>query len=167
MFAFYMKDVFDFTASNFAWILVSMALVMALIQGGAMRHLAARYGERRLLLTGLVLMCASMGLIPNASTVAVLMIPLLASAVGRAIAQPPMMAWVSNLADERDRGSVMGTFQSAASAARVIGPLIAGLAYQVSPSWPFRIASGFLVCAIATALVLKASEPTDTSAEPF
>lgn len=160
MFALYMLNVFDYTARDVAFILVAMALVMALIQGGAIRPLAERFGERRLLLVGLVLMCGGIGLVPSAETVGVLMIPLLVSAVGRAIAQPPMMAWVSNLADERDRGSVMGTFQSAASLARVIGPLVAGLAYQFSPNWPFIIASALLVCAILTALALEAPEPT-------
>lgn len=159
MFALYMLDVFEYTARDVAFILVAMALVMALIQGGGIRSLAARFGERRLLLVGLALMCVGIGTVPDAGTVGVLMIPLLISAVGRAIAQPPMMSWVSNLADERDRGSVMGTFQSAASLARVFGPLIAGLSYQISPDWPFRLASVLLVVAIALALALRAPDP--------
>jgi len=161
MFAFFMLERFGYGAPQVAWILVAMALVMGLIQGGGMRRLAERFGERQLLLTGLALMCIGIGSVPIPGSVSVLMLPLMLSAVGRAIAQPPMMSWVSTLAGERERGSVMGTFQSAASLARVLGPVVAGLAFEVSDAWPFRLASALLVCALAVGLTVKAAQPRD------
>jgi len=135
-----------------------MALVMALIQGGGMRPLVARFGERPLMLAGLGLMCVGIGLVPLQPTVALLMAPLLVSAVGRAIAQPPMMGWASMLAGAGRRGLVMGTFQSAASLARVFGPLIAGLLFDRAPSAPFFLASALLVASVALATTIETPE---------
>jgi multidrug resistance protein len=164
MFAFYMIDRFDFDMRQVAFILVGMAFVMVLIQGGGMRRLAERFGERHLLLVGLLLMSVGIGSVPLSGSVALLMAPLMLAAVGRAIAQPPMMSWVSTLADERERGSVMGTFQSAASLARVLGPVVAGLAYEFSPAWPFWLGGMLLACALVTATTVRAAQPRDQPA---
>lgn len=163
MFAFYMLRRFGYEVQQVAWILVTMALVMALVQGGAIRPLVARFGERVLLLSGLGLMCIGFALIPGASTVPLLMVPLLVAAVGRAIAQPPMMSWASMLAAGGQRGLVMGTFQSAASLARVFGPLVAGLLFDRTPLGPFFLASALLVAGIALATTIAA--PAKTHAE--
>jgi DHA1 family tetracycline resistance protein-like MFS transporter len=161
MFAFYMLRRFGYKVEQVAWILVTMALVMALIQGGGMRPLVARFGERALMLTGLALMAIGIGLVPTQHTIAWLMVPLIVSAVGRAIAQPPMMSWASMLAAEAERGLVMGTFQSAASLARVFGPLVAGLLFDRHPAAPFFLASVLLVAsvALATAIPSPATAP--------
>ena len=62
------------------------------------------------------------------------------------------------ISGERERGSVMGTFQSAASLARVVGPIVAGMVYEIAPGWPFRLASVLLVFALALAATLAATE---------
>ena len=82
IFAYWMIDRFDYDARSVAWILVLMALVMASIQGGGMRALAARFGERTLLLTGLVAMAVAFPVAPAMGTVALLLVPLLVSAIG-------------------------------------------------------------------------------------
>ncbi len=158
MFAFYMMDRFGYDVVQVAWILVTMAIVMALIQGGGMRQLVARFGERSMMLTGLALMCVGIGLVPFQPTVALLMAPLLVSAVGRAVAQPPMMGWASMFAATGQRGIVMGTFQSAASLARVFGPMIAGLLFDRAPGAPFFLASALLVASVALAGTIEAPE---------
>jgi DHA1 family tetracycline resistance protein-like MFS transporter len=145
MFAFYMLDRFDFGARQVALVLVAMAVVMAGIQGGGMRRLVARYGEAKLVLFGLVLMSIAFALIPLTDHVGILMIPLMGAAVGRAVAQPPMMGLISLAAPAGERGSVMGVFQSSASLARILGPVTAGLLFDVHRSWPFFLASGLLL----------------------
>ena len=140
IFAYWMIGRFNYDARGVAWILVAMALVMALIQGGGMRSLAKRFGERSLLLAGLFLMAIAFPIIPQMNSIAWLMIPLMISAVGRAIAQPPLMSMVSMRADENARGRVMGVFQSSASLARVIGPIAAGALYDFRAPTPFYLA---------------------------
>jgi len=136
-------------------ILVVMAVLMAGIQGGAMRSLAKHFGERTLMCTGLLLMALSFPLIPYPATLSLLLLPLAVTAIGRAIAQPPMPSLVSMRSDAGSRGAVMGVFQSAASLARVIGPLLAGLLYGLTPESPFHLAGFLFVISAAPALGWK------------
>src|SRR5262249_15712191 len=54
----YMMDRFSYDLRQFAFILGAMAVLMAAIQGGAMRPLAARFGERALVIGGAALLAA-------------------------------------------------------------------------------------------------------------
>lgn len=161
MFALFMADRFGFGAREVAFLLVGMAVVMGGVQGGAMRPLSARHGERRLVIAGMaVLAIAFFGLVESPS-VAWLLVPLTASAVGRGIAQPPLMSLASFRAAEDQRGIVMGTFQSSASLARVIGPAMAGLLYDHSIGAPFLLAAALMAGATLMAVGIPRPEPGD------
>lgn len=153
VFAFFMMDRFGYDARHVAFILVAMALIMAVIQGGLIRSLAHRFGERRLLLCGGILLAGAFAAVPWARPVSVLMIPLAISAVGRAIAHPSMLSLVSSAADEDHRGTVMGSFQASASLARVFGPVVAGLLYDRHLALPFLVAS--LLMAVVVVLTTR------------
>jgi DHA1 family tetracycline resistance protein-like MFS transporter len=150
VFAFFMMDRFGYDAQHVAGILVGMALVMGGVQGGAMRVLAARFGERALAIAGSALLAACFAVLPAFHRVAWLLVPLALSAIGRAVVQPSLLSMTSLAATPAQRGAVMGAFQSAASLARVVGPLAAGVLYDVSQPAPFWLASALLV---ATALL--------------
>ncbi len=163
MFPLFMKDRFGFDARGVAFVLVGMAVVMGGIQGGAMRALAARYAERSLVLVGSALLAVAFLLVPLAPTVALLLLPLGVSAVGRAISQPSLMSLVSFEASETNRGAVLGTFQSMASLARIFGPAGAGFLYDLNVGWPFFLASALMLVVLLHARGLR-SEPV--SARP-
>ncbi len=163
IFAFFMMDRFDYDARQVAFILVFMAVLMGGIQGGAMRGLAARLGERRLLLLGSFLMAVAFAGIPWAGGVALLLVPLSLSAVGRAISQPSLMSLVSVAANPSERGAVMGTFQSAASLARVLGPLAAGLLYDWRSASPFVLASVLMLVTLAVSFGVAPKPGAETA----
>jgi len=154
VFAYFMIDRFQFDAMHVAFILVGMAVLMGSVQGGAIRPLAARYGERKLALTGFAIMAASLLAVPFMPVVGWVLLPLACSAIGRGIGQPPMLSLVSMSAAASERGSVMGTFQSSASLARVLGPTAAGSLYAVHHGGPFVLAAGlmFIACLLAIRL---------------
>jgi predicted MFS family arabinose efflux permease len=160
MFALFMADRFDYGAREVAFLFLGMAVVMGGIQGGGMRALSARYSERSLTVAGTaVLACAFLALV-RAPTVAWLLVPLTASAVGRAIAQPPLMSLASKRAAADRRGVVLGTFQSSASLARVIGPTAAGLLYDRTLAGPFVLAAVLMAGATVLAIGLSRTEPS-------
>jgi DHA1 family tetracycline resistance protein-like MFS transporter len=128
-----------------------MAVVMGAIQAGAMRRLSARFAERSLLRWGSVALAVAFAAMPAAPSVALLLIPLTLAAVGRGVAQPAMMGMASLAAPENQRGLVLGSFQSAASLARVIGPIAAGLLYDRSTSGPFQLAAVLMAGVVALA----------------
>ena len=159
VFAYFMKDRFGFDAREFGLLLVAMAVVMGTIQGGGMKALAARFGERTLVVTGSLLLAVAFLAIPFAPVIGFLFAVLTVAAVGRAITQPPLMSLASHVATPKTRGIVMGTFQSSASLARVVGPLAAGL-YDLYPVAPFHLAGGLFlgVAFLGTALPVRMSE---------
>ena len=154
-FAFFMSHRFGYDELGVAMVMLAMAIVMGGIQGGGMKRLANLFQERRLVLGGLACMTVAFALVPETASVAWLMPPLALAAIGRALAQPPMMSLVSLSADERSRGIVMGVFQSSASAARVLGPLVAGMLYDVGDALPYFAAAGFTAVAFALALAVE------------
>ena len=154
IFAYFMMSRFDYGVLGVTGILIVMAIVMVGIQGGGMRSLVARHGEKTLLVAGIALMALSFAMVPWAPVVGLLMLPLIGSAIGRAISQPSMMGLASFQASAANRGAVMGTFQSSASMARVLGPLAAGALYDWSDAAPFLLASALLVAALATTVAL-------------
>ncbi len=152
IFAYFMIDRFQYDAFRVAFILVAMAVLMGGIQGGAMRSLAARFGERKLALFGFALMAVSLCAVPFMPTVSWTLVPLAFSAIGRAVGQPPLLSLVSLSASPQTRGAVLGTFQSSASLARAVGPATAGVLYQFASSGPFVLAAGLM--AVTTLLAV-------------
>lgn len=162
LFAYFMMARFAYEPWDVAMIMFMMALVMMGIQGGAIAPLAKRFGEYRLLLAGVTMMAISFLMLPYPSRVGVLVIPLIFSAIGRAISQPSMLSLVSLEATPATRGAVMGSFQSAASAARTIGPLAAGFLFDWNDALPFWFAGVLMVITIPLCMRL----PKNETAEP-
>lgn len=148
MFQYFMDDRFGWDAREVAFILVGMAVVMGVVQGGGMKALSARVSERALVSAGSAALAVAFLMLPRMPSVAPLMFPLVLAAVGRGVAQPALMSLASLAAPPARRGSVMGVFQSAGSLARVIGPLAAGLLYDRAIAAPFLLAA-VLLAAVA------------------
>lgn len=157
-FAFLMSHRFGYDELGVGMILLAMAILMGGIQGGAMKRLAARFHERRLILVGLGLTSLAFATIPLPTSVALLLLPLALGGVGRGISQPSMMSLVSMRAEAGSTGIVMGVFQSCASAARVVGPLVAGALYDLNPDFPYLLAAVLTAVAALTALQIRNPE---------
>ncbi|HPG28549.1 MAG: MFS transporter [Spirochaetaceae bacterium] len=160
VFAFFMAHRFGYDELGVGLVMLGMAIVMGGIQGGGMKRLSARFRERRLVLGGLGLMTIAFATLPVPSTVAWLLVPLAIAAVGRGLAQPPMMSLVSLNAEERTRGVVLGVFQSSASAARVVGPILAGALYDAGDALPFLAAAVLVASAGLVALGVRDARET-------
>jgi MFS family permease len=76
------------------------------------------------------------------------------------------MSLASFQADASNRGSVMGTFQSSASLARVFGPAIAGLLYDQAIGGPFWLAAALMgaVVVLAVRFPVGAAQPAPETA---
>ncbi len=162
-FAFFISHRFGYDELGVGLVMLAMAIVMGGIQGGGMKRLSERFAARQLVITGLGLMSLAFLFVPASSSVAFLMLPLGVAAVGRGISQPPMMSLISLAADEGSRGLVMGVFQSTASAARVFGPIAAGLLYDLGQPFPYWLAAALTFVALLLALGLGASHPPEAS----
>lgn len=158
LFAYFMMDRFSYDAAQVAFILVFMAFVMILVQGGGLRVLLKRVGEPRLLQAGAILLVPSLAVVPFVPSVRWLLVPLAISAIGRAFCYPAMMGLIANAAPPHRRGAVMGTFQSSASLARVLGPFAAGFLYEWSRPAPFVAAGTLMLAVLAIGVALPLPE---------
>lgn len=79
--------------------------------------------------SGLVLMALGLALLPLSRQMAPLLVATSALALGMGAMQPSLNSLISRRATAEAQGEVMGVAQSAASLARVIGPLIAGFLF--------------------------------------
>jgi DHA1 family tetracycline resistance protein-like MFS transporter len=148
-----------------AFALFAAALVAVVMQGGLVRILAPALGERRLAQLGIasyVLGLLLVGLAGNSLTAAAL--GLVFCGAGMGAFSPSASALASRQSDGADRGAVMGTYQSATSLARVIGPFVAGPVYALwGANSPFIAAA--CITAPAALLIMRSQGGNTADAE--
>src|SRR5690606_24365565 len=107
-----------------------LGLVMVFIQGGAIGPLTRRFGESKLLGWGYVLGIAGLVFFVYSPNLALALCFLGFLSVSRALLHPSLSSLASRGTAPEIRGATMGAFHSASSLARVLGPVIAGAAYE-------------------------------------
>ncbi len=159
--------------------LAVVGLTAAIVQGGLIRVLIPRLGEKRAVVIGLSISATAFllyGLAPEGWMIYVILV---FSALG-GIGGPAMQGLISRTVAANEQGSVQGSLASLASISGVIGPLIATSAfgYFISSSAPVQLPgiAFFLSSAfIAVALLIAArtfrnpaySTPRDAELEPI
>lgn len=129
-----------------------MGLVAVIVQGGLVGPLSRRFGERRLVRTGAVLVGAGMATLPLTGDVAGLMASLAGLVVGVCITGPSMSSLISRRAGAGERGAVLGIAYSSGGLARIVGPAWAGWGFVT-----FGRDSPYLAGAAVMALMLLLS----------
>lgn len=146
---------FAYSPRDNAWMFVFVGLVVAFVNGGVVRRLAPRLGEKRLVLTGLALLIPGFGLIAAADGQGVFFAGLGCMAVGSALAMPCLSALVSRYAPEERQGFVLGTFRSLGALSRALGPLLGGVLYWTRGSAaPYAVGALLLLVPLFLALGL-------------
>lgn len=140
---------FPFVADRFSWGLDKSSLgfayigiLMVITQGYLIRKWMPRFGEKRVLLAGLLFFTISLLIIPLASTIWILAIAMTILALGNGMMRPPNLGLISNASGADEQGAVMGVTNSLASLGRILGPALGGLLYEkAGVSWPFLCAA--------------------------
>ena len=128
-----------------------IGVVLALVQGLLLRRLVVIFSEATLLKAGISMVLAAMVLIP-VTPVGVWPFFLFATALaggGQALVAPTLLSLVSRLAQDSAQGATMGAYQSVQSLARVVGPLCAGILFDLSgENLPYQVAAGLTALAL-------------------
>ncbi|HTV79536.1 MAG TPA: MFS transporter [Steroidobacteraceae bacterium] len=145
--------------------LFGAAFVAVLMQGGLVRVLAPRIGERRLAQGGVAFYVAGLLVVAlAANSLLAAALGLLLCGAGMGAFSPSASALASRQSHGDNRGAVMGTYQSATSLARVIGPFVAGPVYAFwGTNSPFIAAA--CITAPAALLIWRAADSA-TDDEP-
>ena len=121
-------------------LLMWAGILSATIQGGLIRKLVPKFGERKLLLTGLAMNAAGFALFPFGPSYASFYVLIVLISGGSALLTPSLSAMISKSADPSEQGAVMGLSQGLASLARALGPFCGLLVFTVDRHYPFLIA---------------------------
>jgi multidrug resistance protein len=155
VFPLFTQHTFGWTARENGYIFTYVGFVVVLMQGGLVGRIVRRFGERTLLIAGLVMLAAGLALLPWSTNLALLFISLGILSAGDGAVMPAVSALLSFISPSEAQGETLGFAQGVAGLGRIVGPLAAGSLFAMAgPGSPFLI--GSILVALAVALALPA-----------
>ncbi len=135
---------FALGARQAGYLFAMLGLVSAVYQGGIVRALVPRMGERRLFRYSAVPFAAGLMVIGLSTDLRLLLAGLVLLGIGYGGAVPAVLGLLSRAASPERQGGVLGVGQSVGSFARVLGPSMAGALFDVRLAFPY-MAGAFLI----------------------
>jgi len=147
---------FDLTEGSAAVVFLGVGVLMSVVQGALIFPLTKRFGSVRLVVYGQSFVAVGMLALGASTTWVALCLALALMVLGAGVATPSLTALVANSADDDRRGEILGVQQSASAFARVVGPPLAGLAFDgIGIGAPYTL--GALLCLTAVVVASKRS----------
>lgn len=114
-----------------------VGIVGAVIQGRYIGSLTSRFGEKRLALTGAVILALFLALLHGRDAIWSIALVSIGIAVGNSLITPSLNSIASRGSDATAQGRTMGLMGSAGSVGRVVGPILSGplAAWHLKPFW--------------------------------
>ena len=154
-FPLFCKQVLSLPAEKVGLLFVWMGVVAVLIQGGAIRPLVRRFGEKKLFLTGNFLLALGLALVPFASSEKMLAAALGVMGVGASLNGPTLISLISKTASPGEVGRTLGSSQGLSALGRVIGPTWGGWLFVFSPKAPFLFTAGVVFITVILGLQIQ------------
>ena len=117
-------------------------VVGAFVQGGPLARAVKRLGEPALIAVSLLLVAVSLAALPFVKTWPLLLGALGMLSIGSSLTRPPVFGLLSQFARADEQGATLGIAHSAASLARILGPIFAATLFDVEPALPYLICAG-------------------------
>jgi DHA1 family tetracycline resistance protein-like MFS transporter len=165
VFPLFTQDAFGWKATQNGYVFTYVGVIIVLVQGGLVGPLVKRFGERALLIAGLILLAAGLALLPISATLALLLVALGILSAGDGLVSPATAALLSLASSEDTQGQTLGIAQGAAGLGRILGPLGAGALFAVGSGLPFVIGAAIMLAAMVLAIPrLPAAKPLHAQA---
>ncbi len=130
-FSLYTMFRFGYDAQHTGYLFAYVGIIAVIIQGGLIGRLVKRFGELPLVIVGAFCFAISLFAVPfvgpAAGGLAALLIGGGVFSLGNSLATPALTSLASKSVGAEQQGTVLGVFQSAASLARAVGPIIAAI----------------------------------------
>lgn len=153
----YIKVHFGWGPIEMRNIFIFMGLTIATTQGVLVGPLARRFGERRLVFTGLGLMASGLLMLASMPQEFFIFIAFSFTGIGTAFFNASALSLASSQADDHERGAVMGVVQSMQSLGRSFGPMLTGFLFDINWAIPFWL--GGLVVLLLTVWFFRIVKP--------
>jgi DHA1 family tetracycline resistance protein-like MFS transporter len=163
----FVKDKLNWDVKQASFAFAYVGLIMVFTQGYLIRKVMPRYGERKLMVVGLIL--SSFGMLGIALTsqvadhgasVAVIALAMTFLSFGIGLVNPSLSGSISVLLPKDQQGVGLGLSQSLSALGRILGPIGGGLAYQwVGQPAPFALAALFMFAGLVIAFFIYSRLP--------
>ena len=157
-FGLWAEQHYDWHAREVGLSFVAVGIVSVVAQGFLTGRLARRFGESRMLAFGALVFGVCMAaqvafanLFPTADWLVPVAMGL--TAFGMASVMPNVSALISRSVDPDQQGAMLGRNMAAGSAARIFGPIVAGMIYSgLGLDWPFLLSAALSLPAAVMAI---------------
>lgn len=143
---------FGWGATQNGYVFMYVGILIVLMQGGMVRPLVKRYGERNLMLFGLIFLGLGLLMFLWSSNLAILLVAVGILSIGDGAVTPTSTAVLSLITPAGEQGEILGFSQGIGGLGRTFGPIIAGALYAFGPTIPFLAGGSFALLAIVVML---------------
>lgn len=144
-FPLFIEDKWNYGEREMGWMFMVMGAIVVPLQGGLLGWLINKFGERRIVLTGLLLNALGMALLLTAYSFASLTLYLTIAGIGNQLIRPTNTSWISKQT-RIGQGAAIGIMDAFLSLGRILGPLLGGWLYA-KEAYPYAVLAGILVIA--------------------
>jgi predicted MFS family arabinose efflux permease len=159
------RDRFGLGSREVGYLFGLMGIIVVALQLTAVDRMARRFGDVGTALIGAAALLLGLLPIPFTREPAILIACTCLMGIGQGLCNPTLSAFISKVAASSHRGSILGISSSLTALARVIGPALAGLAYD-SFATPGALFSQAAVVVIAIVLAVRLNGLRQESALP-
>ncbi|USQ97467.1 MFS transporter [Caulobacter sp. RL271] len=131
-----------------------IGVIASLGQGVLTGRLARRFGEGRVLTTGLSIIAISLLLTPFAPHASLAMVAVGCTAFGQSLVFPCVAALISRASPPDRQGQMLGLNMAAGSLARIGGPLLAGPLFGLASGGPYWFGAALMIPAVWLGLII-------------
>ncbi len=149
---------FGYDHGDLAMMMIYVGFVLILTQGGLVRRMAPKMGEKLTATAGLGLVAIGLFFLSSASSTRQLYIGLTFMAIGAGLCSPTLTSLVSLYADDAEQGRALGTFRAIGSLGRAVGPILASIVFWWFGSDKLYLC-GTLIVVIAFVLASRLPQP--------
>lgn len=152
--ALYLHFRFAITEHTIGFVFLYITIMAVVMRALILGWLVDRLGETRVMRAGAIIFGIGMAVYTLPDTIWMLALALPLVPIGQALLFPAVTALSSHRSDAKEQGQMMGVQQAFGGAARVVGPIWAGAAFQgLGPTSPFLIAA--LIMAVVGVLAFQ------------
>jgi multidrug resistance protein len=123
------RDHYALKAREVGYLMGLMGVVVITLQLGLLHRLASRFGDITTALLGAAALAAGLLLVPT-FILYLLILAVCLMGLAQGLCHPALSAYISKVAPPEHRGGILGVSSSMTALARVIGPALAGYAYD-------------------------------------
>lgn len=145
-FPLFIEDKWNYGEREMGWMFMVMGAIVVPLQGGLLGWLINKFGERRIVLTGLLLNALGMVLLLTAYSFVSLTLYLTIAGIGNQLIRPTNTSWISKQT-RIGQGAAIGIMDAFLSLGRILGPLLGGWLYA-KEAYPYAVLAGILVIAM-------------------